>query len=233
MKIIIARHPSAIDYIEPHLLDDPDYAPGDLAEMLRGAVRSENMFLSLVVDGEDLKAFLIAFSPSLQNHAFIYQAWSDPEFTDQHYKDSVFLRLILWSEAKGLGEIRAETKRSTKPFLRRWNFTPYSTIMTYVIPENFEEELLRDRHDVLLGKSPQPAEASPAGDADPSKEITNGRQQQTKINTSQQTISTPKSSGRVDAGRSPTSDRPRPDTTTPVRPDFQPARKRSNDRPAV
>ena len=168
MKIIIAKSAEAINYIKPHLQDDPDYEPTDLVQMLKGSVGSENIFLALVIDGEELQAFLLAFAPPLQHHAFIYQAWAAPQFTEQHLKDSVFLRLLLWCGSKGITEGRAETTRSTKPFIRKWNFKNYSTIMTYTIPENFEEELLKGKHNVLVGSSE--SLSTLVGDAEPEPE---------------------------------------------------------------
>jgi len=160
MKIIIAKNSSAVNYIIPHLDQDDDVEPEVLGEQLKNAFKSgaDNIFLGMIMDDVEVKAFVLGYDIPGQTYVHIYQAWADPTFTLQSWKDSMFLRLVMWAEARGLTELRAETRRSPEPFLRKWGFENHSTVLSYRIPENFEEELIAGREMFRSQKAKEPQE---------------------------------------------------------------------------
>ena len=160
MKIIIAKNSQAVDYIIPHLDQDDDVEAEVLGEQLKNAYKSgaDNIFLGMIMDGVEVKAFVLAYDIPGQTYVHIYQAWADPSFTLQSWKDSMFLRLVMWAEARGMSELRAETRRSPEAFLRKWGFENHSTVLSYRIPENFEEELLAGREMFRKSRKSEPAE---------------------------------------------------------------------------
>ena len=175
MKIIIAKNSAAVDYIIPHLVYDDDMDNESLGEQLKTAFRggADNIFLALILDGDDLRAFVLAYDTKLP-YAYLHQAWCDKGFVDQKWKDAVFLRLVLWAEARGMSEVRAETKRSPEAFLRRWDFKEHSKVLSYKIPDNFEEELIAGRKEYLKNKDEEKsvAKVPETPEEPPNEEIT-------------------------------------------------------------
>jgi len=185
MKIITARSPEAIRYISPHIIPDGDYSKEDFEALLRNILvnNPDKIFLPLAFDGDNLVAFLVALAEESKGHVWILQAWTDPKLEDKRVKNTLFIKLILWTLAKGRRSIRGVTQRKTGPFLRAWKFKPFSSILEYSIEEDFEERLLditSNGEDSAVAEPtvqpPEPklrAKISPQADLpDPSKEDT-------------------------------------------------------------
>lgn len=144
MKLFIGRNSQAISFIEPFLIADDDYEQGAYVELLKHMIieRPENIYLPIAVEGDKPVAFLIAIAPDDQKHVWIMQAWASKDLTKERMKDTLFLELIMWTLGLGRRSIRAETKRNTGPFLRRWGFSTFSEILDYGIKDDFEASLL-------------------------------------------------------------------------------------------
>lgn len=144
MKLVIGRNLEVLKYIEPFLLPDDDYDKGTFLEMIRRLLLEspEMIYIPVIFDGEDVKAFLVSIAPPDQGHVWIVQAWASPSLDDKRVKDQVFLKLIIWTLGLGRTSIRGETQRKTGAFLRSWGFEPLSQILSYEIDKDFEEKIL-------------------------------------------------------------------------------------------
>jgi hypothetical protein len=145
MKLIIAKNPIVVDYLEGHLLPGTDYEPEAFAAQLRLWMKEmpDNVFVATAFEEETLMGFLIAVAPPGQQHVFVEQAWLDPKVPPHTIQDQAFVRLVLWALDKGLGQIRAETRRETAPFFRRWGFHKFSEIIAYDVNEQLERAILK------------------------------------------------------------------------------------------
>lgn len=151
MRIIRAINPTAtVEAMKDKFLSDDDY--GDVGEFVRNAMEKSPgaTYITQAWDGVDLKAFLVAFAYQDVDHVWLFQAWSDLPADDSTI-DRMFLRLCLWTESLGRGEIRGETKRSPKTILRRWKFDKYSEVRSFKLDEDLESKILvKHSHEELL-----------------------------------------------------------------------------------
>lgn len=156
MRYIRARATAAVDYMEGKLLPDDDFTEGALVEALKEMLINtpDGVFIGQVWDGDEIRAFVIALAPPSMSHVFVHQAWADPMLEGSKTQDKLFLRLCLWAESIGRGELRAETRRNPEAFLRRWGFTPYSQVLSYNIGDDLTDKLLDMPHDVVIQKEP-------------------------------------------------------------------------------
>ena len=139
MRIFRGRNATCVDYLEQYLLEDEDYDRGAFVEVLKSLLEnspSETLVL-MAVDGEHVRAFILAFAPQGHGHVFIMQAWSNLPLKEKRVKDELFYRLVFWADNLGRDELRGETLRKTGPFLRAWDFEVYSTVLRYKIPEDY------------------------------------------------------------------------------------------------
>jgi len=154
MRYIRARASVAVDYMRDYLLPDDDFSEGMLAEALRDMMQNtpDGIYVGQAWEGDELKAFVIAFAPPNMGHVFIHQAWANPEINGTKVQDKLFLRLCLWAETIERSELRAETKRNPEALLRRWNFKPFSQILSFDIGEGLTDRLTEVSHNVVIGK---------------------------------------------------------------------------------
>lgn len=157
MKFIRVRNSAGVDYMEPRLLPDDDFPVGALVEALKDMLQHtpDGVFICQVWDGDEIRAFVIAFAPPNLAHVFIHQAWADETLQGTEIQDKLFLRLCLWAETLGRSELRAETKRNPEAFLRRWNFKPYSAILSFSVVDDLTEKLINAKHDEVVQKEPE------------------------------------------------------------------------------
>ena len=149
LEIYRVTEQAGIDYMLEHLVADDDETMSELVQIIKDGLEHEpNRTLILhaydVQEGKEpvLEAFIVACAPVAGEYTFITQAWKILEPHDKSVMDRLFFRLEYWSDSMGKSEIRGETTRKTEPFLRRWDFEHYSSVLRYKIPKDFE---LRER----------------------------------------------------------------------------------------
>lgn len=145
MRIIRAKGTTVVEFLEPYLLQDDDYAEvsvGDvLREMLSGQAERTCVYLAYKEDPNkpdeiEVCAFIIAFAPANITHVWLFQVWCDPKYANKGLADKMFLRVILWAEHIGRSFIRGETKRNEGAVYRKWGFREHSKIVQYeLVPE--------------------------------------------------------------------------------------------------
>lgn len=145
MKIIRVTSPSILPYLEPVMMDGPD---NDKERVLRGLEMllqhdPYSTFILVAVEEEEILAYLIAFRPEGYNYVVLQQAWTDTKRTTRDLADLFFLKLVSWAQNIEAPEIRMETRRPEGPFMRRWGFKPFSTLMTLDVGETFQEAVLK------------------------------------------------------------------------------------------
>ena len=156
MKTIRVRNPEGVDLISSYLLSDPDIEQEDFAAELKYALanNADNIYFLQTwdIENEKLLAFMIAINYPNQKHTFVWQIWRDPKLTNVALVDNYLHRLVLWTENFGKSKIKMETIRDVEAFSRRWNFKATSTVMEFVIPENFEMAIYEEKHSQIVGK---------------------------------------------------------------------------------
>ncbi len=138
MEVVRIINAAGFDYVQKWIMDDPDYERGHLLSVLKGGLSNpqKNLFV-VVIEGEDILAYVYAVLPDNVNYCWITQAWVDPILNNNEVVDGLFIKLLAWSDALGRKEIRFETGRCPDGFIKKWGFTPFATTMTLTIPENF------------------------------------------------------------------------------------------------
>ena len=152
MKVIRARNPIAVDYMKDHLLDESsDYGIENLVDGIKAALADypEDTFLLQAWDDKTLAGFLLAFNLPQQKHVFFQQVWVDAKYPG--LSDKMFFRLVVWVDNLGKREIRGETHRNVGVLEKRWGFRPFSRIVSFEIPEDYESKLLEKSHNILIG----------------------------------------------------------------------------------
>jgi hypothetical protein len=150
MRIIRARGPAVIDFIEDKLLDTQEYTDVSFADVLRGLLseQPDSTCIYVCFKDEEILGFLVAYAPPNVTHVWLWQAWADPKLKNTNVTKIVFDRLLLWTEFIGRTSIRAETKRETEAMYRRWKFQDYSKIIEYKLSQadELEEIEVPDEH---------------------------------------------------------------------------------------
>ncbi len=175
MKIIIAKNSAAVDYITPYLVAGDSGDAASLADDLKNAYRAgaDNIFLSLILDGSDVKAFILAYEVKGSGFCNLHQLWmKDDVSVPSMWLDSMLLRLVMWAEARGLSQLRADTRNSSKALLKSKGFVKHSLVLAYEIPENFEEELLKGREMLLKSRDVKDAKAAEPPNEDITPKLT-------------------------------------------------------------
>ena len=153
MEIINATNPRVVDFLEPHLLEDEDYGGKEhLAEMLRYMLSEggENLRIYVAFEGSELRGYIIAFNAPQKLHVFLVQVWVNAK--EPSLADRLFSRIVLWTDSLGKKEIRAETKRNPIVMERRWNFQPFSQIVSFCIPDDYAQRIIDVGHSVVIGR---------------------------------------------------------------------------------
>ena len=152
MKIIKAGNILAVDYIKDKFILEPSEDRDVEAESLKAGMRltPDRVFVLIAFEGEEVMSFCVAIDVENSDYVYIHQAWCDPK-AEEGLTDKMFYRLILWADSKNKSFIRAETKRADA-IIRKWNFIEHSSIVKFEIPQNFETEMLKNSHKVIVGK---------------------------------------------------------------------------------
>ena len=149
MKIIRVNQIAAIDHMADFFIPDFDAPASNMgANVKRWFSENPNGWFILQAWDEpenkepELVAFLVAYAQDSLDHTFILQAWTRPSHQNSKLQDQMFSRLIAWTQNLGRSQIRAETARSPKGFMRRWNFREISTIMAFDVGEEFDNAVI-------------------------------------------------------------------------------------------
>ena len=149
------RNRRGLETIKSLLLPDIDYGEEELFETLVDALEQNyvNTYIAVVTEhtADEPVLFMIAVRPPKSRHVFIHQAWASALLEDTQVQDRVFLAIILWAQGFGAKELRMETTRCPKAFIRRWGFKPLSTVMHYSISDNLLATLVDGNHSKLIG----------------------------------------------------------------------------------
>ncbi len=148
MKLIRARTKFGIEMIKPLVKSSGDVSADELVDYLTSLLVGfpQNIFIVLAIDdsvkieSEMLKGFVIGVSLPDQDYSTIVQL----ECNDFLLKDSLFHRVVLWSEGLDKVLIKLEVFSDNKSFSKRWDFRLFSKIMKYDIKSNdVTKQLLR------------------------------------------------------------------------------------------
>ena len=134
MRLLRALNSSVIDAVRDYLIPERDYLVADQVVDLKAFMKAApDRFLAMTLwdDEAKLKAFLLGYIPPKRDHLFVVQAWADPDTYGTEWPHKLFDEVKNFAIDSGLGEIRAETTRAPKGFLRRWGFEDFSTILSY------------------------------------------------------------------------------------------------------
>ena len=153
LRIVNVKQKTGVDYLEPFLIADSDETHSELVQVIKDCLESQSD-RTLILCGYDeqekgdpvLEGFIIANAPVHGVYGFILQAWVKPQTTFPNLMPKLFSRLVYWADSLGKTELRGETTRNTKPFLRKWGFEHLSSVLRYTIPTDFElQSLLGDK----------------------------------------------------------------------------------------
>ena len=144
MKTVRIKNSLGIDYIKSYLLDETDKEKDLYAEELKTYISKEELFVLAVFENKEVLGFIIAVAADNAKHVFISQAFMSPKLTGRKTQDECFFYLTTWASNLKRTSIRAETTRKTEAFLRKWKFEPFSTVLSFDIPENFLLEIMDD-----------------------------------------------------------------------------------------
>jgi hypothetical protein len=130
--------PTVLAELRPHII-----APDERSrvQMMEGTLklmseRPETIFIFTARDEEGMvTAFAIAQALPGIDHVWLDQCWSHKD-NPPTVSDTIFTRLILWAISMGKNRVRAETKRSITPLVRRWGFDEVSKIIEHKITED-------------------------------------------------------------------------------------------------
>ena len=160
MRLIQAKASLAVDYMAEHILDDPDTPKEELIEIFKGLLKN-NLHYTFCLQAYDtpkaeteditpepeLKGFIFAVAPERKSYVWVVQAWGSADLLQTSVPDVMFYRLVIWAQEKHhRTEIRMETTRATRAFIRRWGFQDYSKIMSFPIPSDYELQVFEGKH---------------------------------------------------------------------------------------
>jgi len=142
MKIIRLANSKGIEYIKEHFVDD-DASKEFIAEGLKTSLINnlENTFILLAFEGDKVIAYLTAMNMVNFKYVWLDQVWSDKD-TPPDVNDKIFFRFLMWVDSLGKTEIRMETKRDEDAITRKWKFEKHSTIMKFILKEDYEKGYL-------------------------------------------------------------------------------------------
>ena len=144
MEIIRVVNPEGITYMKDVVVPPEGMDKEVFLESLKRVLvnNREGIFLLQAYDGEEIIGVILAVDQPEMKHIFIYQAWSNAKKMSLHDTRKMFMRLVLWADAKGKSELRAETQRNAEAFYRKWGFIEHSKILKFEVTEAFEDKLL-------------------------------------------------------------------------------------------
>lgn len=168
MKITRAVNPEFIKVLEPMLLPDIDGGTAErYVQVIQGLMRQDPDQVQILialqegVESNDIKdhvvAYAISVSPDDLDYTLISQMWS--KAGNQKATDSIFQRIVQWSQLKGKSELRIETARDAAAVSRRWGFSVISQTMTLKLDLDFEAAIMEAlRKQVVDGQGQQTQE---------------------------------------------------------------------------
>ncbi len=141
MHLFQAKNPNVVNLLKPFLVEEPDLSREALAEMIKAFLREapEACQCLLLIEDDELKAFVFSFIPEHRSFLFIHQAWADPSVSLTGWPKYIFSRVKAFAESRGLMEIRCETQRAPEAFLRRWGFKEISKVLSFDLMESETE----------------------------------------------------------------------------------------------
>ena len=144
MEIIRVVNTVGVDYMVDVVVPPEGMNKESFLGALKNALQEnrENIFILQAYEGSDLIGLLLAVSLPDQNHVFVYQAWSDDKRMTTHAVRKMFMRLVLWADAKGKTELRVEVKEGAEDFYQKWGFVEHTKILKFEVAEGFEDKLL-------------------------------------------------------------------------------------------
>lgn len=172
MKIIRAREGAAIDLLYPYLEESSetsrDIYSSSLKRMLENA--SDQTFILQAFEDEDkLGAFLIAFAGEGQTFIQVLQATEIEGLKDRKILSNLFLRLLLWADNFNIKELRLETRKGTKSFVREWITRRISRTLAYAVPDAFDLLNLEEQHAETDNKTEHPESEQLEGESETTK----------------------------------------------------------------
>lgn len=135
VKVDVFRTKRAVvvDMLKPLLLPDGSMSRNQLCSYIKDMMHEtpDDCFIIVAFKGDfKIVGFMICWIPAFMNHVFVHQAWTDKNEKDKSFVDIALEKLLFWAEEQGLKEIRAETTRTTRGFLRKYGFKVYSRVLS-------------------------------------------------------------------------------------------------------
>lgn len=133
IDVFRTKRPVVIDMLKPLLLPDESMSRNQLCSYLKDMMHEtpEECCIIVCFKGDfKIVGFIVSWIPAFMNHVFIFQAWSDNNEKDKSFGNVAFEKLLFWAEENGLKEIRAETTRTSRGFMRKYGFHVYSRVLS-------------------------------------------------------------------------------------------------------
>lgn len=120
MKLFQATNTAALEYIKDKLRPADGVSKERYLENLAlWLVNSpQTIWLTLAFEGDELKAFMVAYLPPQVNFVFISQVWSEQPNTAH----DLLTRLVEWAESCGRTQLRMESESDHDDYTRAWGF---------------------------------------------------------------------------------------------------------------
>lgn len=133
MKIVKTDNPVVVDYLKDKLIINNGYDRQASVEQLKQLMQNspETVFVSVIVDKNEVHSFLIAYRISGSDFVWIWQAFAEPDVPNE-LKVEMFNMLKKWAVLNcGVQKLRCETHRSNrlKAFLHSWGFEKVSEVL--------------------------------------------------------------------------------------------------------
>lgn len=144
-RFIRAQNTEVLRYLEPHLVEDPDYTKEGFLQYLGDLLvhdRQHTFVLTAFNDKDQLVGFIIAYAPQGMAFTFVYQAWYDQKKVSPDLARLALSKLKNWTDMLGRPRILAETRRNPEACLRKWGFKEVSKTLELKL---YEEEIQDER----------------------------------------------------------------------------------------
>ena len=110
----------------------------------------DNIFTYVIIDGTDIACYISAVFCT--NHVKIISQWSNKEMMNSVYSQVLMYRVLQWAELKGVKNVRIDTVRNEDAIERRFGFKKLFSTMEYVIPDNFDADIVFNSASAFLKK---------------------------------------------------------------------------------
>jgi len=143
--IVKVKNPTAVDYMVPYLKEDNESGV-DVPEILKKMIvnNPEGILVVQAWEGEELKAFIVAFAPETSSHSFIQDVWA-AEGVDLSIVDRLFFKVVVWTEGIGKLCVKIESNEGpSKHIIDKWLFRIDTVVHRFDISA-FEEMLVKSR----------------------------------------------------------------------------------------